>query len=413
VKQERESPSYAPIVVVVAASFILMLWYATSKFVPYIWLFDRGIGYDAFRYHIFAQRNAQYSLLEILSSYDVGEFSQTGYPVLLSQLYRLITPDPLVGCVFNWLLWVAAGFLLIPLAKPESGFYTPLPFLALWLLYPEGIDWTGTTSKEPLVAFAVACAIRACSSRAPRWAQLLIVGALAALMLWVRSVVAPLIVLAFAISFEFRRVSPRSAWSRTIMLAVAAVVALYVAGGNPADEEDTNNPLANAGYSQMEQAFYEDLSSRSVLRRTGSPDRVMDSFYVPIRGLTHLVCPLYFDPFALPFAAAAQPSGMIWLSAGVCSSAALAILLGLVDRRLWTRNRAILFGVLVLGLMGLGLSGLIHERYRSIIVAALLPLGMRSVREEIAVHGPRRLLIGGAVLPVFVFLLYRILRQLS
>ena len=43
VKQERESPSYAPIVVVVAASFILMLWYATSKFVPYIWLFDRGI----------------------------------------------------------------------------------------------------------------------------------------------------------------------------------------------------------------------------------------------------------------------------------------------------------------------------------------------------------------------------------
>ena len=402
-----------PIVIVVAASFILMLWYATAKFVPFIWMFDRGIGYDAFRYHIFAQRNAQYSLLDILSTSDVGEFSQAGYPVLLSQLYRLIAPDPLVGCVFNWLLWVAAGFLLVPLAKPESSPSTPLPFLTLWLLYPEAIDWSGTTSKEPLVAFAVACGLRICSSRAPRWAQMLIVGALAGLMLWVRSVVAPLVVLAFGISLEFRRASPRSAWSRTIVLAVAAVVALYVAGGNPADEEETNNPLAIAGYSQMEQTYYEGLSSRSLLRRAGSPDRVMDAFYVPIRGLTHLVSPLYFDPFALPFAAVAQPSGMIWLSAGVCSAATLAILLGLIDRRLWTRNRAILFGVLVLGLMALGLSGLIHERYRSIIVAALLPLGLRSFREEAAAHGWRRLAISGAVLPVFVFLLYRILRQFS
>jgi hypothetical protein len=66
-----------------------------------------------------------------------------------------------------------------------------------------------------------------------------------------------------------------------------------------------------------------------------------------------------------------------------------------------------------LGFLALGLSGIIHERYRSTIVAALLPLGMRSLREEVAVHGPRRLLVGGVVLPVSIFLVYRILRQLS
>jgi hypothetical protein len=104
---------------------------------------------------------------------------------------------------------------------------------------------------------------------------------------------------------------------------------------------------------------------------------------------------------------------MIWLSAAVCSSAALTIILVLFGSQSWTRNRSILFGVLVLGLIALGLSGIIHERYRSIIVAALLPLGLRSFREEVAVHGSRRLVLVGAVLPVSAFLFYRILKLIS
>ena len=340
-------------------------------------------------------------------------FDLTGYPILLSLVYSLTTPDPLVGCTFNWLLWVVAGLLLVPLAKSESSFASPLPFLALWMLYPEAIDWNGTTSKEPLVAFAMACAVRTCSSRVPRWVQVLVVAALAGLMLSVRSVTVPLIALALAISFEFRKNSPKGRWSRTLIVAGAAVAALYVLGGNHGDEVDTDNPLANAGYTRMEQYFSGGLSSSSVLRRMGSPDRVVDSFYVPIRGVTHLISPLYVNPSSLPFAQISAPSGMVWLSAGICSTAALAIFLGLLGPQSWTRSRAILLGVLVFGLIALGLSGLLHERYRSLIVAALLPLGMRSFREEVAVHGHRRFVLAASALPVFVFLLYRILRLLS
>jgi len=39
-------------------------------------------------------------------------------------------------------------------------------------------------------------------------------------------------------------------------------------------------------------------------------------------------------------------------------------------------------------------------------------LGMRSFREEVALHGYRRFILAAATLPVFVLLLYRILRSL-
>lgn len=411
VSQERRDTPRILVILVMAASLVLTLWYATSQFVPDV--ATRGVmtGYDAYRYQDYAERNASSSLQEILAGPEVKTFEQTGYPVLLSLVYSLTTPDPLVGCILNWLLWVVAGFLLVPLAKPESDLASPLPFLALWMLYPEAIDWNGTTSKEPLVAFAIACALRTCSSRAPRWVQMFIVAALAGLMSSVRGVTVPLIVLAFVISFEFRRDAPKTRWYRIVIVAVAAVVALYVVGGNSAEEGDTDNPLADAGYARTEQ-LSEDLSSNSVLRRMGSPDRVVDSLYVPIRGVTHLISPLYVNPLSLPFAKVSAPSGMVWLSAGVCSTAALAIFLGLLGPQSWTRSRAILWGVLVFGLIALGLSGMIHERYRSIIVAALLPLGMRSFREEVALHGHRRFILAAAALPVFVLLLYRILRSL-
>jgi hypothetical protein len=413
VSHDRKDFSLLITALVVAVSFGLTVWYAVSVFIPVFRSLDVAIGFDAYRYHFFAERNASNSLSEILGSSELVHFGRVGYPALLSLLYGLTTPDPVVGCVLNWLLWVTAGFLLVPLARPEGDYTSRVPFLAVWLLYPESIDWNGTTSKEPLVVFLVACALRTCSSRLPRWGQLVIVGVLAGLMFFVRGAAAPLLLLGLAISIESRWRSQVSRTPRVVLLAVALLVGLYMTGGDVADDGESDNPLAVAGYSAMVSAFSDNLSRLSILRRLGSPDRIIDILYVPLRGIAHLLTPLFTNPLILPFAAVARASGLVWMSAGVCSAAALAILLRLFDRERWTEVRAVLFGVLVVGLLTLGFSGAIIERYRSIIVAALLPLGVRSFREELAAHGSRRLVIGGAVLPLFVFLLYRILRQFS
>jgi hypothetical protein len=393
------------IVFLLATSCVLTLWFATAAFIPYIGQSDLSIGFDAFRYHVFAQRNSAYSLTEILAGPDMGAFGQAGYPVLLSLVYGLTTPDPLVGCMLNWILWVAAGFLLVPLARTESDESSTLPFLAIWLLYPEGFEWNGMTTKEPLVAFAVACAIRACSSRARMWTQALIIAALSSLMLTVREVAAPLIALALAISFEFRNPATRKVWSRFLLFALVAVMVLYVAGATPNDEADVENPLARAGYSATLE-YSGGLSTDSLLRQMGSPDHLLDSLWAPVRGASYLICPLYYNPLLMMDTA----SQLEWLSAVVCSAAALAILLRLLGRQIRPRSWAVLFGILVLGLMALGFSGILHPRYRSLIVAALLPLGMRSLREELAERGARRFLMCGTLLPASVILLYRILR---
>jgi len=407
--KEAQSSVQIVVVLLLLTSFLLTLWYATVWFIPYIWLSDLGIGFDAFRYQVFAQRNSQYSLIDILSGPDAAAFGQSGYPVLLSLLYGLTTSDPLVGCMLNWTLWVAAGFLLVPLAKSESEKASSLPFLTLWLLYPESVDWNGMTSKEPLVVFAVACVLRTCSSRARMWTQTLIVAGLFCLMLWVRQVAAPLMALALAISFEFRKTASPARGSRTVLLAVALVFLLYVTGGAPADEPEVANPLDHAGYSWMEQTATAGLSNGSLLRQMGSADRLVDSLWAPIRGISYLFSPLYYNPFSIPDI----QTQLQWISALLCSAATLAILLRLLSRGARTHSRAILFGVLLLGLLALGLSGIMHLRYRSLIVAALLPLGMRSFREELAERGYRRLIVYGAVTPVFIFILYRVLRQFS
>jgi len=414
-------PWYLAIFVLLTASLVLTVWYAVSEFIPYLPLGDlaRGLGNDAHRYHLFAARNASSSVTDILAGSDMAAFGQTGYPVLLSLLYGITTPDPLVGCVANWLLWAGAGFLLAPLADIESGSASRLPFLALWLMYPEALCWRGMTSKEVLVAFLVACAIRTCSSRMRRWAQSLLIGALVALMLWVRAVAAPLLVVSLATSFEFRKEAPRRRGSWMVLLSVVTVIGMYLAGGGSSGGDDPDNPqaldgydrpdnpLALAGYDRMEATASDGLSRLSVLRRMASPNRVADTFFVPVRGFANILFPLYAS---LADVSATAELMLEWLSAGILLAATLAIFLRLLDRQPWTRCRAVPFGVVVLGLLVLGLSGMINERYRSMVVPALLPLGMRSFREEIAAHGRRRLVIGGIVLPVVFFLLYRILR---
>ena len=401
--REPRNINHVLIALVAAASLALTVWYATAEFIPNIAQNSLDFGFDAPRYHLFAQKNAQYSLLEILAGSDMDVFAQPGYPIVLSLVYGLVTPDPLVGCVFNWVLWAAAGFLLVPLARKEPGSATPLLFLTLWLLYPEAIDWAGTTSKEPLIVFLVACGLRACTSRAPGWAQALIVSVLAGCMFWVRSVAVPLLALALAISFEFRGGSSKARGPRALLLVMAATMTLYVVGGDAGSERgDTDNPLAFAGYSKTETIASESFFAGSLLPHMGSPNRVVDSFFVPIRGVSHLFSPLYVSPFNYPIGGI-----VVWLSSAVCSAAALAIVLRLLAGDPWTRTRAILFGVVVLGVIALGFSGMIHQRYRSILVAALLPLGLRSGREEIATVGTRRLMAVGVLFPVIVFAIYR------
>jgi hypothetical protein len=282
--------------------------------------------------------------------------------------------------------------------------------MALWLLYPDGIAWCGTTSKEPLVVFAVACAVRTCSSRMPKWAQGLIIAALAAGMFSIRLQVVPLLLLPLAISFEFRGEMPRARGSRVLVLALIAVIGVYVAGKADTEDGESSNPLALAGYDKMQTSAPDALSRRSILRQMGSPNRAVDILYVPVRSLANIICPLYLSP---TWWFESVGAFLEFLSGGLCFLAVLAVSLRLVDHEPWTRARAVLFGVVALGAMALGLTGSIHDRYRAIIVAALLPLGIRSFREEVATHGRRRLVIAGAVLPVVVFLLYRVLRQLS
>ena len=402
--------SHLPTIALLTTSLGLVVWYAVSEFIPELPFATLSLGFDPVRYHVFAVRNTSSSALDLLTTADASAFGQLGYPVLLSLLYGLTTPDPLIGCIANWLLWVGAGSLVAGLGDPRPGTLSRLPFTALWLLYPEAIAWCGATGKEPLVIFTIACAVRTCSSDMPRWAQGLLIAALAVGMYWVRSQTTPLVLLPLAISFEFRRDVPRVRGSRVLVLALIGVIGLYVAGQTRTEDDDTINPLALAGYDKLGESAPDALSRRSLLRQMGSPNRAMDVLYVPIRSIANILCPLYLGPtwwFE-------NASGFLgFLSAGLCFLAVLAISLRLLDREPWTRTRAVLFGVVALGTMALGLSGIIHERYRSIVVAALLPLGLRSFREEVAAHGRRRLVLGGAVLPVFIFLLYRILRQLS
>jgi hypothetical protein len=386
-------------------SLAFSIWFTQTQFVPEIPYADLFVGHDGLRYHVFAEQNASTSLSDIAGAADAHAFEQSGYAMLLALLYGLSVPDPMVGCVANWLLWAGAGFMLSGLVGNEPVSSSRHVFRSLWILYPESICWNAQLLKETLAVFVLTCAIRVACLRISYWAQSVAIIALALFMSKIRMVAVPLVLLPWGISFEFRGASLRENAPRVAMLGILAVLALYVASGDELLGSDADTPLTVAGFANTEGTFASNLSSQSVLRMMGSPNRFIDTLYIPIRSLANVMYPLY-----LPFERNQTVEDWLqWASALVCFVGMVVMALRQIDRKLWTKSEAVLWGTFAVGFVALGLSGIIHVRYRSLVIPALIPLVAEAIQRELASHGSRRLLLSVAGLPILI-VSYRAMR---
>jgi hypothetical protein len=385
-------------------------WYATTRFIPAIPFQSSVDAYDAFRYDGLAHVMARWPLQRILEDRILGLLSP-GYVRFLALLYSYIVPDALLGCFVNWLLWLGAGLFLMPIAAkghPNARKVAAI-FMVVWLLVPDGIDWTGTTSKEPLCALIMALSLYLASAaeKAGIMRVLLLgsgVGLLAAAGQEVRDALLLLAVLPFALALEMRFRKTRFPWTfaGTVLLITASFVGLTgdVLG------MDTEHEFARTGYGSAKEIWAGGFSSDSVLLRLGSDNRWLDLLVVPVRGLAHLITPLNMPPTALPLAEVAAPSLLQWVSSAIYVTLSIAVVLRLREhlgrRRLpWPPTEILLTYTCLAAIFILGLTGIIHERYRSILVPAFLALGVRSFMDETAAHGTRRItrgVLGGAML---------------
>jgi hypothetical protein len=386
---------------IVVVSFLCAASYAEDLFTPALSRRGQLSGYDAYRYHSYAERHCTDEVFDILQA-ENAPFTQAGYPTALTLLYKATAPEPLIGCALNWLLWLGAGLLLRRIV--EDGDSSSLGFFTLWMLYPESFDWIGTTSKEPMVAFAGALALRLCLSQASTTRKLVSCAILSTLMFPVRWALLPLIAVALLTSLRFRRSSASPTWYYTLLVAVAATSALYVVGGN---FETFSNPLEKVGHAHVQTALSEGLSEGSLLARAGSSNKFVDLLWVPVRGLTTVVAPLYISPLG-----ADVETTLHWASAAICFLIVVAAVLRARRFTGWSQREAVLFSFCILGVVALGFTGLIHPRYRSLIAAGLLPLGWIWMRDEIGERGLVRLAFFGGVLPLAAALAYKGLRAM-
>lgn len=405
------------IFVALLISLVACIGYCQSEFLPKVADSDLSYGHDGLRYHIFAEQNASSDVLSILSTTDAKAFSQIGYPLFLAAIYGMTIPHPFVAVATNWCLWIAAGFLL---SKALKGYLSPkyhFVFNILWILYPESVSWCGFVMKEALVVFLLSSAVALCCADTWKLAQSAGVGLLIPVTMPIRSTAVPMMGLAVIIAITFRRREAQQGLPKAVLLATALTLAVYIGsspeqsiGAPPGIEELSQpvNPLLLAGYSRTESAFSAGLSNQSVLMRMGSSNRVIDSLYIPIRGAANILFPLYLNPLDSE-SLGGTTFWLQWASACCCSVCSLAILLSVLERRSWTCPRTVLFGVFVLGFIALGLSGIVHERYRSLLVPVLLPLGIKSLEEEVEKHGYRRFLVWCASFPV-ALLVYKTIR---
>jgi hypothetical protein len=367
----------------------LCIEYSTTCFVPSAVFVQNADTYDAFRYDWMASHASSWPIDRI--AVDEVPLKSPGYFRFLAAFYHYWGPDTLAGCVVNWLMWLAAGWLLAVVAAEDHSHpgVVRLVFAASWLLLPDAIDWTGTTSKEPLCVLAIACSLRlARYARLASWLALLpCAGAVALLAVAgneVRGALLPMIALPFAVSVECRLRRPRIPW--TLVVVLAAIVLGYV--GETGAFSMTGQEFARSTWGQG-------FSSDSVLLRIGSSNRWIDLLAVPIRGLAHLVVPLNTAPQALPLAMVASPSLLGWASAALYVVLAAAVVLRVREARRWKRRlpatEVVLLSACGLGVVLLGLTGIIHERYRSLFVPAFLPLASRHAVDEVRKHGWRRI----------------------
>jgi hypothetical protein len=363
--------------------------------------------YDAYRYDLYARFLSRATVEQILDA-DIEGLAKTGYVRVLAIFYHYWGPDALAGCVFNWVLWAASGLLLLPYVSAEKHARDlRAVFLVTWLLLPDAVDWTGTTSKEPLGTFLIALSLwlaQAVKDAGPAATALggVAVIVLASLGAEVRSALSVLIVLPYAVVLERRYL--RSRWVIP-WAGVVAVLALSVSfvglGGILGDR--FGRELADVGHTHAASTFQGRFASDSVVARLGSDNRWLDLLAVPVRGLAHIISPLMMSPLALPLAAVAEYCLLPWTSAAVYTLLAVAILLSYRWRRAEGEERSPTDGVLlatsVLALLILGTTGFLHERYRSVVVPALLPLGVRCLDDEWRVHrGGRLVVLAGAAL---------------
>jgi xanthosine utilization system XapX-like protein len=391
-------------------SLCVTMLYAHFCFVPYV--HEMADTYDAFRYHKFAEQAAAFGPFDGLQV-EIP-FQQPGYPRFLTVVYALFGPSAYLGCAINWLMWLLAGLVLVPLVqRPDED--DPLLrriFLVAWLLLPDAIDWCGTTSKEPLVALFGALGARAALEvgRAVPRRAILWLGVLVLLFVGsfeVRSALAPILAVGGLLGVLSRPSQSPFVQKIVSRLSIVAMGAGYIVIGQ--DPKWFGQESMKTGFEHMQQ-FEENLSSNSVLRLLGSENRYVDVFVTPIRGLAHLVSPLWSPPWELPVAQVADISLILWVSAGIYVVLLGAITLRALDgdgalpgtgSRLRTLTYAVIAGTLVLGF-----SGLIHERYRSTLIGPLMVLGVQQLYHEVRQRGWARLLVVGVNALLFALLAY-------
>lgn len=149
-------------------------------------------------------------------------------------------------------------------------------------------------------------------------------------------------------------------------------------------------------------------SQNSLLQMFSSDDSRLDLLCLPVRALTHIVSPMQTAPWTLPIAEVATASLLQWLSALLYCVLGCCMILRIAapDRKLSPREIAAGCTALA-ALFLLGASGIIHERYRSVILPAYVPLGWVSLRLELNSRGYGRvlaLLSGGAILGLTSYL---------
>jgi hypothetical protein len=397
-----------PFVAILSAG--LWYWFATTRFLPELPFQSMIDSYDAYRYDLLARILARWPFEQILQE-RIRAVHDAGYVRFLAILYSGIAPDALLGCFVNWLLWLGAGLLLTPVAAggQHEARKTRAVFLSVWLLLPDAVDWTGTTSKEPLCAFILALCLRlACAverASLPRASLLAIaVAVLALLGAEVRTAISILAILPFALATEMRVRESRFPW--TLAAAALLVATIFLGFAGDALQAITDTDFSATGYAHAVETWGGGFSQNSVLLRIGSQNKWLDLLVVPVRGLAHIISPLNASPLALPLAQVSAPSLLQWLSAAIYTILAIAIALRAREHfadgapPIPARD-VVLLGTSLMAVLLLGLTGIIHERYRSILVPAFLPLGVRHVVEETAAHGMRR--IGLAALGLAMF----------
>lgn len=393
-----------------AVSLTLTLLYAHLLFEPHIESFQNWETYDAYRYHFEA---AQASRLDLADIFDVKYSTNSRFPQFLAILYKVFRPDPLVGCALNWASWALAGWLLGPLVGGGSGGRSTreaaravTAFWVCWFLLPDAFDWCGTTSKEPLCALLVALGVRAVarfgSATSPRaaGAWLALLGLTIPPLIWVRgaALALPVAGVLAALELRSRPQATTRAWAVT-----AVFVGLLVAYASSSFLPDSEaNPFAESGSRKLAQVDPRALTSDSALRTISSSNKALDAIALPIRGVAHLVVPLNSPPWNLPIAKVAAPSLVQWTSAAMYCIALCSVVLRVADafrKRVRLPDATVLLGTaFVAGIIVLGLSGIVHERYRSILMPAYLPIALDAFLRELRIRGGSRLaLFAGAV----------------